>query len=114
MREMSQTPMGILPQQCLPPWLLAGHQDDAHGVFPWLCLRKYKGGKKASHSRRTRPRSDWPNLQLGLRSIQHKLGFFGLFAEQKPGLHINSDRFRLAPWTFARNRGKMAVTSLLS
>ena len=29
-------------------------------------------------------------------------------------LHINSDGFRLAPWTFSRNRGKMAITSPLS
>ena len=39
---------------------------------------------------------------------------FGLFTEQIRGLHINSDGFRLAPWTFSRNRGKMAITSPLS
>jgi hypothetical protein len=42
MLEMSQIPKGILPQQRLPPWLLAGHQDGAHGVFPRLCLHEQK------------------------------------------------------------------------
>jgi hypothetical protein len=42
MLEMNQRPKGILQQQCLPPWLLARHQDAAHGVFPWLYLHKHK------------------------------------------------------------------------
>jgi hypothetical protein len=65
MLETSQIPKGILPQRCLPPWLLARHQDGAHGVFPWLCLRKQKWGKESEPRLPHPTRSDCRNLPLG-------------------------------------------------
>src|SRR5713226_6946621 len=56
MLEMSQRPRGILPQPCLPPWLLPRHQDGADGVSPWPVSTSTNEGKEASHGCRTRPR----------------------------------------------------------